>query len=634
MKLWKSLMATVLLMIMLMMMGVSAGAYTDVTVSNEYVDYITLADELGIMPATTQGDFYPHDYFTRGDALVALYRMLHGSDDGITAYNNGDELFTDIPSGHGLFPYVKWAYDTSLLTNDLEEAVFAPAEAMTEDELIVLLVKALRLETADAPLEYPAGYVDKAAAFSSVLSGGEDKVLRDKAAQALIEALWFQDEDTMVDITLLEDDEGNRLDALVTNVFGLNQVELTVRATKDRSMGFELEKDVLLSNGYQLETEEDMTDYIGYTIVVTFCDMDQSGTLTEDERIVSYEINSSMVLYPMLSALKLTSYASMTFTEIGFDFGITNFTEKYYNDDAWPTEDFGNLIEIAGGVGSDIMITNRPNMQLAMVPDSSGLRIQYMFATEKRPGKIVDITGSIYTIRDYYQKGTENEYLKVDAEDMVFEGSSNAVGDYINFYTSHGKFYAGEGTALVTTVKENMPGNQLLLASDLVVTPHLYFERASQYAPIGEEIVVLVDDVIGSYYYGWEYLDEIQPTPVLVKDAFTVYGGVTYVLYNCETKEEFETTILTDNIYAGSEIKVGEFLYYSKDTTGAEKVERAKYTDKVKLGVETEEYFVESSTGRILTKSKSYYGNLYTDTFKEDYYRVYFDIAGNVFALA
>lgn len=634
MKLWKSLMATVLLMIMLMAMGVSAGAYSDVSAASEYADYIALADKLGIMPATTQGDFNPHDYFTRGDAIVALYRMLHGSDEGITAYKSGEELFTDISYDHGLFPYIKWAYDTSLITNDLEEAVFSPAEAITEDELIVLLVKALRLETADAPLEYASGYVDKVGAFTMALAGGEDKVLRDKAAQALVEAMWFQDEDTMVDISLLEDDEGNRLDCLVTNVFGLNQIELTVRATKNRPMGFDVEKDVMLSNGYQMDCEDDLSDRVGYSIAVTYCDMDQSGTLTQDEEIISYEVNSSMVLYPMLAALKMTSYANMTFTEIGFDFAITNFTEKYYNDDKWPEAEYGNLIEAAGGAGGGLSILNRPNMQLSAVPDASGLRIQYLFATEKRPGKIVDITGSIYTIRDYYQRGTDNEYIKVDVEDMVFVGSSNAVGDYINFYESYGKYYIHDGSALITKVKENLTGNQLLLESNLTVTPHLYFERNSQYAPIGEEVVVLVDDVTGSYYYGWEFMDEIQPTPVLVKEAFTVYGGVTYVFYNCETKEEFETTILTDNIYAGSEIKVGEFLYYSKDTTGAEKIERAKYTDKVKLGVETEDYFVESSTGRILTKSKSYYGNLYTDTFKEDYYRVYFDIAGNVFALA
>ena len=159
------------------------------------------------------------------------------------------------------------------------------------------------------------------------------------------------------------------------------------------------------------------------------------------------------------------------------------------------------------------------------------------------------------------------------------------------------------------------------------------YKRADTIPEAGKDLIIITEDATGTYYLGWEYPTALEKTPALIISLSEDADSVTYVLFDCASGEQITLDVALDNVYASSKIEAGEFIYYSMDAAEQYSVVRANVSDKVKLGVETDDYFVESSTGKIYNKSKYYYGNLYTDTFKEDYYKMILDVSGNVLAL-
>ena len=664
MKLWRSLLATVLVVLLMASMSVCAfAAYTDVAESNSYYEYIKVVDSLGLISANTMGDFSPKNYYTRGDALITAYRMINGSDEGLEDYAIDQYLFDDVDSEHPVLPYLNWAYDNNLITNELEEKIFAPAEPISAAEFLTLFVKVGNINPAASAgssdggmmmmseettggdgegtvaeeLIYPDSYIDAAFDFAGDIMGDEETITREMAAMAIAQLLWFQDSGTPIDLTTLETDSGERLDCFATNVYGLSKVNLSIRATANRTMGYDFDGDVLLSNGCVMESEEDLSKYIGHPIVVTYRDMDRSGTLTQDEEIISYLLNSLMILNPELSEIMLMDYTTFSVSTIGLSFNITNATKFYYNDQIWGEDPLINLVSIVGGTGS--VIANRPNMVFTVVPSEvfdpvSGVSLVLeVFVEEHHPAKIVDVADGVYTLYDYYARGTDKEYVSFATNDIVFNTSASSVGDYVNFYTTGDKCYLLEGSALKTKITA-MNGTSLTVEDGTVLTPHQMYKRASTLPEIGTDLVVITEDVNGTYYLGWEYPNSQEKTPALVLNYTENMNGVSYLIYDCSTGAETTIEVPTDNIFATSRIEKGEFIYYSIDTAGNYSVVRANLSEKeVHLGVETEEYFVESNTGTEYKKSKYYYGNMYSDTFKPDDYKFVLDVSGNVLAL-
>lgn len=673
MKLWKSLLASLLSILLMLSMAVSALAYTDVGDDNSYKEYIKIVDSLGLIPANTMGDFNPVGYLSRGEALVTAYRMVSGTEEGLDDYRSGGQLFDDVDSANPYFPYVNWAYDNALITNEIEEAKFSPADPISGAEFLTLFVKVGGIDidavlngsggeggengemsgegegagesggdgegTTTGEYTYPDSFIDASIDFAGDVTGDETAITREVAAMTIAQLLWYQDSDTNIDMATLYDDAGNYLNCFATQVYGLNKVNLSIRATKNRTMGYEFEGDVLLSNGSVLTTDEDLSRYIGHPISITYRDTDRSGTLTEDESIIDYTVNSLMILEPALADITLTNYTEFTVSSIGLSFNITNASKFYYNDELWSEDALLNLVTIAGGTGNTAVISNRPNMKFTVVPseiadaESGVTLVLELFVEEHHPAKIVDITNGVYTLYDYYNRGTDKEYQQFSTSNIKFMTSGTSVGDYVNFYTSNGTCYILEGSAKKTTIKSIGTGNVLTLADDTVVTPHQLFRRSNTMPETGKEVVVITEDVLGTYYLGWEYPVSLEKLPALVRDYTEQGDTVLYKIYDCASKSEMDLSVNVDNIAAGTAIEEGEFIYYSKDGDGQYAIERANISDKVKLGVETDEYFVESSTGKIYKKSKYYYGNLYTDTFKEDYYKMILDVSGNVLAL-
>ena len=685
MKLWKSLLAAVLSVLLIASMSVCAFAYTDVGAESSYYEYINVVDSLGLITANKMDDFSPKNYYTRGDALITAYRMIYGSDEGLEEYANNMYLFDDVDDMHPVLPYVNWAYDNGLITNELAERNFQPAEPISAPEFLTLFVKVGNIDptassggnmggdemgggemgddmmpfalaeetpeeetpeedegladgegTVDSGLVYPDSYIDAAYSFAGDIMGDEAKITRELAAMAIAQLLWFQDDSTNIDLTTLEDGYGNRLDCFATNVYGLNKVNLTIRATKDRTLGYEVSGDVLLSNGSILETDEDLSAYVGHSITVTYCDTDRSGTLTEDEKIVDYVLNSMMFLDPPLSDITFSSYTDFMVSALGMTFYITNASKLYYNDELWNQDPLNNLITIAGGVGGTIK--TRPNMSFTVIPSdifdpvTNNNLVMEVFVEEHHPAKIIDVSDGVYTLYDYYARGTKNECVSFSTSDIVFETSATSVGDYVNFYTTGGKCYLLDGSAKKVKLSK-VEGNDLLLEDGTRFTPHQLYKRSSNLPALNTELIVVTEDKDGSYYLSWEYANAKEKTPALILSFVENLETVTYHIYDCTTDTETDIEVPTDNIMSASRIEEGEFIYYSMDTEGAYSVVRANVSEKVHLGVETDTYFVESGTGTEYKKSAYYYGNMYTDTFKADYYKMILDVAGNVLAL-
>lgn len=659
MKLWRSLLATVLAVMLIASMSVSAFAYTDVPESDYYYDYVHIVDSLGLIPANNMGDFNPKGYYTRGEALITAYRLINGGDEGKEDYESDMGLFEDVDSSHPLLPYLNWAYDNNLITNELEEKKFQPADPISAAEFLTLFVKVGNIDpnasasegegapmsggdgagTTTGELAYPDSYVDAAYDFAGDIMGDEETITRDMAAMAIAQLLWYQDSDTVIDLTTLVDDAGNTLKNLATEVYGLNKVSLTIRATSTRDMGYDFDGDVLLSNGSILTTDEDLSAYIGHPMVVTFRDMDRSGTLTEDEEIISYMVNSLMILKPELSEIAMTSNTNFTVNTMGLNFFITNATRFYYNDRPWQEDPMTNLISIVGSVGSKAIITNRPNMVFTVIPseifdsETNNCLVLEVFVEEHHPAKIVDVTDGVYTLYDYYARGTDKEYVKFGTDNIVFQTGNSAVGDYVNFYTAGNTCYMLDGSATKTKIASVGLGNTLVLEDGTTFTPHHLYQRSNTTPEVGKELIIVTEDVSKTHYLAWEYPNAVEKLPAMIISLTENLDSVTYVLHDCVSGEQITIDVPVDNIFATSRIEAGEFIYYSQDAAGQYSVVRATVSDKVKLGVETEDYFVESATGKIYNKSKYYYGNLYTDTFKEDYYKMILDVSGNVLAL-
>ncbi|MBQ6946736.1 MAG: hypothetical protein IJN42_01705, partial [Clostridia bacterium] len=237
------------------------------------------------------------------------------------------------------------------------------------------------------------------------------------------------------------------------------------------------------------------------------------------------------------------------------------------------------------------------------------------------------------TLYDYYARGTDAEYVQFDMNNIVFKTNSSAVGDYVNFYTAGDTCYILDGSALKTKITSIGAGNTLVLEDGTILSPHQLYKRSNTIPEVGKELIVVTEDLTKTHYLSWEYPTTMEKTPAMIISLTENVDGVTYVLYDCASASQITIDVPMDNIFATSKIEAGEFIYYSMDANEQYSVVRANISDKVKLGVETEDYFVESSTGKIYKKSKYYYGNLYTDTFKEDYYKMILDVSGNVLAL-
>lgn len=620
MKLVKSLTAVCLMVLLMCTMCLSAFAYNDVSMDDEAMPYIEYVDRLGILPSTWNNDFQPEQYLTRADAIVAAYKMLYGTAIDPSLYQdvNIDFVATggdtgDIEETSILKAYLAWGVDKYLITTNVENSMFKPAEAITANEFMTLLAKILRLvENANAT--YPDDYVKAVTGIVGDIEAGNDPVTRKQAAVALANAIVSENGEAG-ELGVYESYEGEPLDSLAVNVFHMSSVNLIIRATKNKNLGYNVKNGTLLSNGADVDLSEDLSDYVGYGINVTYRDGDNSGTYTEDEDILTYSVSSTVTATVSLENVNIESGNSVSIVTDNGSFRIGTSTYLYLNDDPWPIDNSRyDLISLVSAIGTSTSVTNRNNLKFkCMAASSESQYLATVFATESKPGKIVGINNGYYSIYDYYYAGTDEEIKTYHISSCVFSNPVK-VGDYVSFYESAGKLYCNAGTTLNSGVWDKT-GNVYTLTNGTELEEHMYFKPGDtilKFDPNEEtapKYQFILADSTSNQLITWEnYKTNYEQ---MVIESITSANSVHQITAkNLRTDTSVSFSVSYDDVDSTTQLAVGDFIDYS--TNGAEnpivyvKKTASKTLDVTDMG----NYFVETETGKIYYKNVYYMGNL------------------------
>ena len=128
----KSISAIILLTILITSVPIvsSAKTYSDVSSSHWAYNAIHDVTDQGILD-TGSSQFSPNMYVTRGEAVKALYQLVHARPVNITI------PYTDVGSDYAT--YVKWAHSKGI-THGVSETSFAPSNNVTKQDMCVLIL--------------------------------------------------------------------------------------------------------------------------------------------------------------------------------------------------------------------------------------------------------------------------------------------------------------------------------------------------------------------------------------------------------------------------------------------------------------------------------------------------------------
>ncbi len=573
MKSFRSLLSAILVMILVCTMSVSAFAYNDVDPANDNLKAIEFVDKLGILPSTWNGDFQPEQYFTRADAVIAAYKMLYGEAIDPTVYESTTLAFNvssdgDIEDGSTLASYLMWAVDNYLITTNVGDAKFRPAEAVTANELMTILAKITRL-VQDPEAIYPDAYTDAFGELAGDIEAGDVPVTREQAAVAIANALVCEEDGTAGEIGVYEDFDGNPLTSLAVKAQRMSSIDLVIRATSTRKLGYDVKNGTLLSNGMDVALGEDLSDYVGYSINITYRDEDGSKTLTEDETILAYSIGSASSTTIPFSSVKISSGNTMVVDIEGSPFNINTSTFLYLNDNPWPinNKDY-DLTTLVPALGAESVVGNRPNLQFKCMYTMDSTILTAIFASEARPAKIVGINNGIYSVFDYYKANSANAVSHYNVTDCVFSGTVK-VGDYVNFYESNGKCHFTPGTTILSAFDTRSAASgkptEYILKDGTTIKEHAYFSYGI--APLvksDDEYLFVVDDSGENYMLTWERYQS-NHAGLFVKEIVSDDKTSTHTIkaFNPKTNADVEFKVLYENVDSATEIVVGDYINYS-----------------------------------------------------------------------
>ena len=577
MKTIKSLLSAVLVMILVCTMSVSAFAYNDVDPASDNLEAIEFVDRLGLIPSTWNGDFQPEQYLSRADAVIAAYKMLYGEAIDPTEYESTNLAFNvssqgDIEDGSTLASYLMWAVDNYLITTEVGDAKFRPAEPITANELMTILAKLTRL-VQDPEATYPDLFTDAFAELAGDIEPGETPVTREQAAVAFANALVCEEDGTAGEIGVYEDFDGVPLTSLAVKAQHMSSIDLVVRATTSRKLGYDVKNGTLLSNGMDVDLGQDLSDYVGYTLSITYRDIDSSKTLTEDEPILAYSIGSANSVTVSLSSVKVTSGNSIAVDMEGSPLSITTTSYLYLNDNPWPANsadyDLTMLVDSLGGTAS---VENRPNFKFKCMYESESTLLTAVFASESRPGKIVGINNGIYSVYDYYKANTSDPVSHYNVTDCVFTNTVK-VGDFVNFYESGSKCHFTPGTTVVSALESKVAAEgvatEYTLKDGTMLKEHSYFTYGS--TPLvaateksAPEYLFILEDSGENYMLTWERFQTnlasyfvTEVTPDDTKGLYKIKA------FDPKTNKTVSFEVLYANVDSATEIVVGDYVNYS-----------------------------------------------------------------------
>ncbi len=646
----KSIVAAVMTVVMLACFSVSAFAiyedvsYSDVsemygtTMSEPKTMYIKFVDALGIVPSQTNGTYSPMIKLTRGEALQIVYRMLHCDYDELKDYSNKNTGFDesnggDITDTDLLKPYIAWAEDYQLVNSQyVPEKQFKAADFITGAEFITLVGKAIMLGQGGEGGEEEAAAM--AEALTTVLDGTDvavdsEFIYKEQAAVVVANAIMYDAEVDSIDQDMFTyfSYDGKRLNCLATNVFGCDYTDLVIRATKEIPLNYEnVDKDMLLSNGAQVNVGSDMSNFVGYPLRVIYQDTDKSGTFTEDENMLTYELTSPIRNELALSDITFNTYHQMTGVKDQQTVSIYAHTMLYLNGNLWPLTDAYNLSkqvyidysEVSAANKAKLpasSISNRPNLSFVTLNSGSADNADTVYATEWIPGQVMTVTDNYYGIYSFY----DNKVHVFDDNNIEFSKVANVKsGDYVNFYEAGSKVYVTAGQTVVMknatmqtdettgiTYLLNAPEEGELTGSEPKYIPHFFMEKGindvQYYVDSGAELLVVLD------YTGTTYIS-VQENPATAE----IGAEVTGVSMNADgtTAKISLKELATDKTYdlekvpvanissANGNLNVGDYVTYY--TTTNDKVFLHVAAAMKMTAIETEDYFIIEGGTKLL----------------------------------
>ena len=656
MRTMKSLLAAVLTVVMIICMSVSSFAayeeltYDDVhemygtTLSDVNVQYIRFVDKLGLVSGHKNGSFDPAGLITRGEALKIAYRMLHYNYDELENYQNEVTDFDEMSGGDIsdidlIKPYIAWGIDYQLVNTEyVPEQKFEPNKNITGEEFITLITKAVGISMGEDNVEAYEEFQ------SIVLEGAEldassETVNREQAAVVVARAMLYDPVAASIDSEMFntfEDFDGIRLNCMATTIYGCNSTSLTIRATRNRPMNYEgITRDVLFSNGVQVDVGADLSAFVGYNVDVVYMDKDDSNTYTEDEQIITYTPASPIVSKGTLDDMKVENFTKVNGTIDSNTVSIYTNTALYLNDNLWPLDEVYDLTKQVNfvDVATPKAFTGRPNLEVTFIQHGSAENADTVLAYEWIPGKLMTVTDNYISVYSYYDGKT---YV-YDDNDISLSGIANPKsGDFVNFYTSGSKLYMKAGTiAEMGKVGSTKVGDLSGIVDSSVSGGKSYYEHTFLNTPAvsirdlaGTVIAVL--DVTESSYIALEEKKASEEVAIeVISAAATEDGtGVNIVARELATGEEVSFTALHNRITSADGLIKPGSLFTCYTTEGGNVVLNGISAIEANV-IETEEYFITDGEVKYL-KTADYTSD--TPAFKSGKAILYIDCFDGVWA--
>jgi len=227
MKNLKKTLAVVLAFAMILSMGFSAFAYTDVADGTKVAEAVGILSNLGIFEGFEDGTFRPNDTVTRAQMAAIICRTL-GYEDQAQA-STGATVFNDVDADNWASGYINVAQSLQIV-NGYGDGNFGPNDQVTYEQAIKMIVVALGYELdAQAKGGWSTGYL--AVAAREGISKGSNGVVGAPAARGTIAVLIYNS----LEVRLMDQkswtpngsqDEYGKLDeTILSQYLGIRKVE-------------------------------------------------------------------------------------------------------------------------------------------------------------------------------------------------------------------------------------------------------------------------------------------------------------------------------------------------------------------------------------------------------------------------
>ncbi|MDD6255905.1 MAG: S-layer homology domain-containing protein [Eubacteriales bacterium] len=140
-----------------------ASSFSDIS-DTPFASAIEMLSNAAIINGYGDGTFGPYDTLTRAEACTLIYKAY--GDDTYSPYSRYN--FSDLPDSHWGYKYITYCAGAGIVSG-YPDGTFRPNNSVTYDELISMLVRALKLNNGQI-LAWPTGYIN-AARQAGLLNG-------------------------------------------------------------------------------------------------------------------------------------------------------------------------------------------------------------------------------------------------------------------------------------------------------------------------------------------------------------------------------------------------------------------------------------------------------------------------------